>query len=80
MRAIVVKWIGCSETKPARYKVSASRVKPKYFSRGEFTLEEAVMEYVRELGWHGKWCEGILDYKSTVFVCVSKENTITVKG
>jgi len=79
MKAIIVKWVGPTNTKPPRYEVYANNVKPVYYSREEWTKNAAVKDFCQALGWTGKYVEGTLDGNTDVFVPVLKGSTITVR-
>lgn len=76
--AITVEYLGATNTKPSRLRVSANGVPAKFYSL-DLSSAQAMAKYVKELGWVGKWVEGQLDCDKDVFVCYSKQDTITVK-
>lgn len=80
MRCIIVKWVGATNTKSTRLRVSSSHQKAKYYNRNATTPEQAVREYATGLGWPGRWARGELDGTSDVFVRIMGQDTITVKG
>lgn len=79
MKAVLVKWVGPTNVKAARYKVWANNVKPHFYQRSIFTMEEAVKDFCGKYGWGGKYVQGTIDNNTDVFVPVLKSFTIIVK-
>jgi hypothetical protein len=76
MKAIVVKYLGATNTKPARLKVTCEGVKSKVFSRSSLESDrpyrEAAHLFCVERGWPGQLAEGVLPNGSYVYCFIPK--------